>query len=147
MCWSLIWIEYYFFSHVDMEFPIFDVYRENEIKLQTTDVKEGKVLQLSCFVEGNPTPKVQISKVHKSRDIVLLESNGHWSNYSFKREVTCLDSGVYACSARTEELQSKRNEIFLNILCEYLFLHCPWFTFLDVKAIKSDIFLFIDNCH
>ncbi|XP_078329737.1 hemicentin-2-like [Crassostrea virginica] len=107
-----------FLEVIYMEFPIFDVYRENEIKLQTTDVKEGKVLQLSCFVEGNPTPKVQISKVHKSRDIVLLESNGHWSNYSFKREVTCLDSGVYACSARTEELQSKRNEIFLNILCD-----------------------------
>ena len=108
---------YTYFFFADMESPQFYL-NDDSTPRTSADVQEGNVLRLSCFVEGNPTPRVQLSKRHHKRDVVLSDSTTHWSNYSFEREVMCSDSGVYVCASWIEGFGSKRTQINLNILCE-----------------------------
>ncbi|XP_022311594.2 uncharacterized protein LOC111116862 [Crassostrea virginica] len=105
-----------------MESPQFYL-NDDSTPRTSADVQEGNVLRLSCFVEGNPTPRVQLSKRHHKRDVVLSDSTTHWSNYSFEREVMCSDSGVYDCASWIEGFGLKQTQINLNILCDPRYEH------------------------
>lgn len=84
----------------------------------TVNIQMRKPLQLSCFVNGNPTPIVRLGKTQNGGTVILLEARDHWSNYSFGTGAQCSDTGTYVCSGQSTDLKTNTKAIDVNILCE-----------------------------
>lgn len=84
----------------------------------TVNIQERKPLQLSCFVNGNPTLTVRLGKTQNGGTVILSEARDHWSNYSFGTGAQCSDTGTYVCSGQSTDLKTKTRAIDVNILCE-----------------------------
>eukprot|EP00105_Crassostrea_gigas_P018388 XP_011436498.1 PREDICTED: uncharacterized protein LOC105334657 isoform X2 [Crassostrea gigas] len=84
----------------------------------TVDIQERKPLQLSCFVNGNPTLTVRLGKTQNGGTVILSEARDHWSNYSFGTGAQCSDTGTYVCSGQSTDLKTNTRAIDVNILCE-----------------------------
>lgn len=60
-----------------MDLPSVYIHGERRIK---ADIREGTTLRVSYFVNGNPTPRVRISKVQDNGTAILSDVSGRWSN-------------------------------------------------------------------
>uniref|UniRef100_K1QI22 Ig-like domain-containing protein n=1 Tax=Magallana gigas TaxID=29159 RepID=K1QI22_MAGGI len=79
----------------------------------TVDIQERKPLQLSCFVNGNPTLTVRLGKTQNGGTVILSEARDHWSNYSFGTGAQCSDTGTYVCSGQSTDLKTNTRAIDL----------------------------------
>lgn len=86
-----------------------DVYRH---------IREGTTIHVSCFVNGNPTPRVRLSKVQDSKTAILSEVTGPWSNYSSDRGMQCSDTGTFDCVGMATVLGTESVKFDINVLCK-----------------------------
>lgn len=105
---TLIWIS-------DMDLPF--VYISEERRIQA-DIREGTTLHVSCFVNGNPTPRVRLSKVNDSGTAILSEVIGHWLNYSSDRGMQSSDTGTFDCVGMVTVLGTGSVKFDINVLCK-----------------------------
>lgn len=98
-----------------MDLPL--VYINEEQRIQA-DVREGTTLHVSCFVNGNPTPRVRLSKVKDSGSTILSEVTGPWSNYSSDHGTQCSDTGAFDCVGMAAGLGTESVKIDINVLCK-----------------------------
>lgn len=109
---------YVLFADVDV--PV--VYLNDEWVYGRIDIQEGKLLHLSCFVDGNPTPTVRIGKSRNGRTVILSEAMDQWSNFRFSTGAKCSDTGTYICYGESTN-QKTNKAIEVNILCKSFILH------------------------
>lgn len=100
----------------DVDVPV--VYLNDELVSNRINILEGKPFHLSCFVEANPTPTVQLGKIENGGTAILSEARGHWSNYSFGTGAQLSDTGTYVCYGQSSDLKTNTKAIELNILCK-----------------------------
>lgn len=98
-----------------MDLPL--VYINEEQRIQA-DIREGTTLHVSCFVNGNPTPRVRLSKVKDSGSAILSEVTGPWSNYSSDRGTQCSDTGAFDCVGMAAGLGTESVKFDINVLCK-----------------------------
>ncbi|XP_062602478.1 uncharacterized protein LOC134264197 isoform X2 [Saccostrea cucullata] len=87
----------------------------NDSNLTRSNIKEGHTLNISCFVEGNPTPTIKLSKVSKRHTNEPRDK--YWLNYTIAK-AQCSDSGTYRCTGNTSQHGSKHEELTVNVTCE-----------------------------
>ncbi|XP_062605647.1 hemicentin-1-like [Saccostrea cucullata] len=79
-----------------------------------SSITEGHTLNISCFVEGNPTPTIKLSRVLKGH--INEQQEKYWLNYTIAK-AQCSDTGTYRCTGNTS-FESKHEELTVNVTCE-----------------------------
>ncbi|XP_062595951.1 uncharacterized protein LOC134257340 isoform X2 [Saccostrea cucullata] len=79
-----------------------------------SSIKEGHTLNISCFVEGNPTPSIKLSRVLKGH--INEQQEKYWLKYTIA-QAQCSDTGTYRCTGNTS-FDSKHEEVTVNVTCE-----------------------------
>eukprot|EP00105_Crassostrea_gigas_P034383 XP_019918531.1 PREDICTED: uncharacterized protein LOC105317690 [Crassostrea gigas] len=80
---------------------------------QTTSIYEHTSLQLSCFVDGNPTPNITMIK---GTDIIRINKS-HWFNHSVK-SARCADTDTYSCIGATDGFNNTKQRVEINVICK-----------------------------
>ncbi|XP_062568082.1 uncharacterized protein LOC134230334, partial [Saccostrea cucullata] len=79
-----------------------------------SSITEGHTLNISCFVEGNPTPTIKLSRVLKGH--INEQQEKYWLNYTIAK-AQCSDTGTYRCTGNTS-FESKHEELTVNVTYE-----------------------------
>lgn len=86
---------------------------------QTTSIYEHTSLQLSCFVDGNPTPNITMIK---GTDIIRINKS-HWFNHSVE-SARCADTDTYSCIGATDGFNNTKQRVEINVICKYNYTTC-----------------------
>lgn len=95
------------------------------------EVKENTLFRFSCFVEGNPTPKIYLCYSNKSlsnvpfiggsTNISERIENENWVNYTVG-SVQCSNSDNYTCKGSSDTLNTiEEKRIQITVKCKYFF--------------------------
>lgn len=79
--------------YADIDDPIIYVNDEWVSDRKSVDIQKRKPSHISCYVEGNPTPTVRLSKSQNGGKTFLSEAMDNWSNYRFGTGAQCSDTG------------------------------------------------------
>lgn len=81
---------------------------------QTTSIHEHTSLQLSCFVDGNPTPNITLIK---GTDTIRINES-HWFNHSVK-SARCADTDTYSCIGASDGFNNTKQRVKISVICKY----------------------------
>lgn len=76
----------------------------NDVLGSNEDVRENTSLRISCHIDGNPAPKIRLSRGQV--DTELIERQGSWLNYTINpAQCSDTDRYFYKIQHRRENLQ------------------------------------------
>lgn len=82
---------------------------------QTSSIYEHTRFQLSCFVDGNPTPNITMIK---GSDTIRKEEISNWFNHSVN-SARCADTDTYSCIGASNGFDDTKQIIEINVICTY----------------------------
>ena len=82
-------------------------------------MNENDNLQFVCIIDSNPNASVEIAFEDK---VIYRQNNSNSVHYSYKA-ASCLDAGVYTCTARNRYYLgiSSMAKMKLFVKCKYIF--------------------------
>ncbi|XP_061185144.1 uncharacterized protein LOC133193191 [Saccostrea echinata] len=86
----------------------------NGIAKNMSNVQENSTLELSCYVEGNPSPTIIFSKGSWKQ---VIRSFGNWLNYTFVKKAQCSDSNTYRCEGSSDAFPAKSKTLGFTVMC------------------------------
>ena len=79
-------------------------------------IHEGKKLKIACNVNGNPTPKIRISKEMDDSVSIPMEEK-KWLNHTIEY-TQCSHTGTYKCTGVSTEFNDTEKSFGINVTCE-----------------------------
>lgn len=105
----------------------FTIRRGQNIKSSTFTVDENASVSFICVVDSNPGSRIEIQFLGKT-----LNEKENVKTLTYNNTgASCLDTGVYTCSATNEHNLGKSSERKLN-----LFVRCEYKIYYNFNAIK-----------
>uniref|UniRef100_A0A8W8NUD1 Fibronectin type-III domain-containing protein n=1 Tax=Magallana gigas TaxID=29159 RepID=A0A8W8NUD1_MAGGI len=79
--------------------------------------KQHTPLQISCYVDGNPPPKIRLIRGQGNSKIIFEEQVDKWLNYAIESS-QCYDSDNYICAGSSSAFNSSTKMFKINVLCK-----------------------------
>jgi hypothetical protein len=96
-------------------------------------IHEGDDLNVTCSVDGKPTPTLSITRNSREK---IIKTNQSISLYVINRKARCKDTDTYRCKANSTGFPDNYTEVTLNVLCKLIWNHYSIISFLG----KNDAF-------
>lgn len=94
----------------------------NDTLYSNADVSENTSLRISCFVDGNPTPTIRLSRGQSHTETKLEEKEGKWLNFTIE-STQCSHTDTYKCTWTSAVFGSSYVLFNINVLCKKLFIY------------------------
>lgn len=86
----------------------------NDVLGSNEDVRENTSLRISCHIDGNPAPKIRLSRGQV--DTELIERQGSWLNYTIN-PAQCSDTDTYTCRGTSTRFNTVERIFNISIFC------------------------------
>nr|XP_011418983.2 uncharacterized protein LOC105322142 [Crassostrea gigas] len=89
----------------------------NDVMTSDWEEKQHTPLQISCYVDGNPPPKIRLIRGQGNSKIIFEEQVDKWLNYAIESS-QCYDSDNYICAGSSSAFNSSTKMFKINVLCK-----------------------------
>lgn len=115
MC-SYIFILNMYLNVSDLDNPIMVVNDKIGESNYAVQIIEGEELRLSCYVNGNPVPKITFKK--EADDSRISQStSSDWLNYTTPSK--CSDMGTYKCTGESTGFNNTEKMFGISVICKF----------------------------